>query len=428
VAEELAGEMKKRFSLPVPEAERRALALWIQACRSKQESPLEPVSADQQQLIARLTNQMIDRFDPPAAAILKTNEQLTRLLSRHLESALPRLKSGIELPNSLEAELIKNYPGEYEKTREAVKVLEEYAGLPVSSSEISFILIHFLAALAVLGDQNTRRRVPRAGIVCMLGIGTSYMLAYQVRKRFKGELEVEVSGCEDKASWAGVDFLISTIPLAETDKPFVRVQTLLGEEDYRKIQETIDAFAFIKRDAKQPARSFSLEKRLDILIELFIQSRALLAGFAVETIKADCSFEELARFAALRFAPENSEPLCRALRDRETLVSQVIGEMGIVLLHTRASGNTGPVFAVIVPEGGKFTRAYFKNTKSCVLMILPEKAPREMSGLMGGISSALIDLPLFLEAVHAGNRELIQAFLEREISEILALCSGEKLT
>jgi mannitol operon transcriptional antiterminator len=47
---------------------------------------------------------------------------------------------------------------------------------------------------------------------------------------------------------------------------------------------------------------------------------------------------------------------------------------------------------------------------------------------MGGISSALIDLPLFLDAIRAGNREQIQALLEREISEILALRSGEKLT
>ncbi|MDR0400438.1 MAG: PRD domain-containing protein [Treponema sp.] len=428
VAEELAGEMKNRFSLLMPEPERQALALWIQSCRSKQESPLEPVSADQQKLIAHLTNQMIDRFDPPAAAILKTNEQLTRLLSRHLESAIPRMKSGIELPNPLEAELIKNYPEEYEKTLGAVTVLEDYVGVPVSSNEISFIMIHFLAALAVLGDQNTRRRVLRAGIVCMLGIGTSYMLAYQVRKRFKGELEVEVSGCDDQDSWTNVDFLISTIPLEETDKPFVWVQTLLGEDDYRKIQETIDNFAFTKRDAEQPVRSVPLEKRLDILVELFTQSRSLLDSFAVETVKADCSFEELVRFAALRFAPENPESVRRALTAREAVVSQVIGEMGIVLLHTRAAGSTAPVFAVIVPKGGEFTQTYFKNTKSCVLMILPEKAPREISELMGGISSALIDLPLFLESIRVGNRELIQAFLEREISEILALCSGEKLT
>jgi mannitol operon transcriptional antiterminator len=428
LAEALAVETENEFSLSVPETERQALAGWIQACRTKQESPFEPGPVDRWTLIQSLAMRMIDRFDPPIAAILKTNEQLTRLLSLHLEAALPRLQRGIALPNPLEAELIKNYPNEYEKTRRAVKVLEEHLGLPVPSHEVSFILIHFLAALAVLGERNIRRRVLRAGIVCVSGIGTSYMLAYQVRRRFKGELEVEVSDCDDKASWAGIDFLISTISLTETDKPFVLVNTLLGAEDYQKIQAAVDTFAFIKRDEEQPARSVSLEKRLDSLIAIVMQSRLLLDNFAVEQIKADCSFEELVCFAADRFAPENPEPVRRALMDREAVVSQVVSELGIALLHTRSACVAAPVFAVIVPKGGKFTQAYFKRTKSCVLMLLPETSPHEVNELMGGISSALIDLPLFLEAVRAGNQEAIRAVLEREIAETIARFGGEKLT
>jgi mannitol operon transcriptional antiterminator len=427
LAEALALEAEREFSINLPETERQALSGWIQACRSKQESPLEPGPADQQDLIRQLAMQMIDRFDPLIAAILKTNEQLTRLLSRHLESALPRLKGGIELPNPLEAELVKNYPEVYEKTCRAVKVLEERLGLPVPSNEISFIQIHFLAALAVLGEQNTRRRSLRAGIVCMSGIGMSYMLAYQVRKRFKGELEVEVSGYDEADSWAGADFLVSTIPVAEAGKPVVRVNTILGEEDYQKIQEAINACAFTERGAEAPVRPVLLEKRLDALIGIFMQSRSLLDNFAVVSVNAGCSFDDLLRFAAARFSPGNEEAVYRALAAREALDTQVVEELGIVLLHTRGADNPSPVFAVIVPEGGSFTEAYLKHARSCVFMLVPEKAPREMAELMGRISSALIDMPFFLEAVRAGNRDAIQAVLEREISDILAQCGG-KLT
>jgi mannitol operon transcriptional antiterminator len=425
IAGEIAAETETEFSITLPETERKALAGWIKVCRSKQESPLEPGPADQHVLIQNLTMQIIERFDPFIAAILKTNEQLTRLLSRHLEAALPRLKGGIELPNPLETELVKNYPEVYEKTCSAVKVLEEHLGFPVPSHEVSFIQIHFLAALAVLGEGNIRRRSLRAGIVCVAGIGMSYMLAYQVRKRFKGELEVEVSGYDETNSWAGTDFLISTIPVAETGKPVVRVQTILGEEDYQKIQEAINTFAFTERGAEPPARSAFLEKHLDNLIEIFMQSRSLLDGFTVVSIDAGCSFEELVRFAATRFSPESPEALRRALAAREALATQVVSELGIVLLHTRSAGNTSPLFAVIVPEGGMFTDAYLRNTKSCVVMLLPEKSPKVMTELMGRISSALIDIPLFLEAVRAGNRETIQAVLEREISEALAQYGGK---
>jgi mannitol operon transcriptional antiterminator len=428
LAEELAAEVEKVFSLFLPKTERQVLSGWIQACRSKQESPLEPGPTDQQDLIRHLTMHMIDRFDPLIAAILKTNEQLTRFLSRHLESAIPRLKGGIALPNPLETELVKNYPEVYEKTCRAAKVLEEHLGFPVPSHEVSFIQIHFLAALAVLGERNIRRRALRVGIVCVSGIGMSYMLAYQVRKRFKGELEVEVSGYDEKDSWADADFLISTIPLIETDKPIVRIQTILGEEDYQKIQEAINAFAFTERgNAEIPVRSVFLEKRLDELIEIFMQSRCLLDNFTVVSIKAGCSFDELIRFAAARFSRENPEALYQALTAREALGTQIVDALGIVLLHSRSAVNRSPVFAVIVPEGGLFSGDDLKNIKSCVFMVLPEKAPKEMTELMGRISSALIDLPLFLEAVQAGNRETIRAVLEREISDVLTRC-GEKLT
>ncbi|MDR0785743.1 MAG: BglG family transcription antiterminator [Treponema sp.] len=423
LAEELSVEIAKEFSLNLPETERQTLAGWVQSCRSKQDVPFESGSAEKQSLTQRLTLQMIDRFDPPMAAALKTNDQLVRLLSRHLEAALPRLKGGIYLPNPLEKELVKNYPEAYEKTRASAKVLEEALGIPIPSNEISYIQIHFLAALAVLGERNTRRRILRAGIVCVAGIGASYMLAYQIRKRFKGELKVEVSGCDDR--WTNTDFLISTIPLEGTEKPVILVQTILGEKDFQKIQEAVTAFAFVERKAEQNERPYSIRKRLDDMIEIFMQSRKLLDNFSIESIKADCSFDELVRFAANHFAPENPEAAYSALTAREAIASQVVGELGIVLLHTRSACRASPFFAVIVPQGEFFTDAYFKRTKSCVFMLAPENTPREITDLMGGISSALIDLPPFLAAVHIGDRETIQAVIEKEISEIIAHCGVE---
>jgi mannitol operon transcriptional antiterminator len=425
LAEALATEIEKEFSIKLPQPEQQALAGWIQSCRSKEDTPLDPGLVSDQSLAQYLTMRMIDRFDPPIAAVLKTNDQLVRLLSRHLQSALPRLKGGIYLPNPLEKELIRNYPEVYEKTRASAKALEEALGIPVPSNEISFIQIHFLAALAVLGERNTRRRILKAGIVCVSGIGTSYMLAYQIRKRFKGELEVEVSGSNDRASWVNTDFLISTIPLEKTGKSVILVQTILGEKDFQKIQEAVTAFSFTERKAEQGELSHSLEEQIDRMIAIFMQSRKLLDSFSVESINHDCSFDELVRFAAARFAPGNPETIYSALTAREAVASQVVGELGIVLLHTRSGHHTSPLFAVIVPEGNVFTNAYFGQAKSCVLMLLPENAPREMTDLMGGISSALIDLPPFLEAVRTGGRETIQTVLEKEIAEILARCGRE---
>ncbi|MCL1992425.1 MAG: PRD domain-containing protein [Spirochaetes bacterium] len=426
LAEEIAGEVSKEFMIELSVPERYALASWIQSCRSKNDSPADP-KTDEAGIVQSLTMQMIDRFDPPIAAILKTNEQFVRLLSRHLQAMLIRLKGGKFLPNPLEKELRKNYPEVYEKTQAAAKVLQEHTGTPVSSNEVSFIQIHFLAALAFLGDRNIRRRFLRAGIVCISGIGTSYMLAYQLRQRFKGEMEVEVTDYNRRASWAAFDFLISTIPIEDASKPFVHVQTLLEEKDFQKIQKTINTFAFSERPASQAEHSQPLEQRLDAMLEIFMHSRKLLYNFAVESIAADCSFDELVRFAAERFAPGNPQKVSAALKEREKAGSQVVFELQIVFLHSRNAYIETPVFALIIPKGGVFSEIYLKQTKSCVLMLLPESAPKEISDLMGALSGALISRPPFLQAVCAGDKAAVQSVLEQEISELL-FCCGRKLS
>jgi mannitol operon transcriptional antiterminator len=423
----LLEEIEKQFSLSFPDTERQLLTTWIGACRAKQDSPLMVGSLGEREAAERLVISMIDRFDPPIAAILKTNDELARLLSQHLIPALTRLKEGIELPNPLEEDLVRKYPDVYRKTCRAARVLEEYLGIPVPSSEVSFLEIHFLAALAALGEQSVRRRVLRAGVVCAAGIGMSYMLAYQLRKRFKGELDVDIAGVNDRSSWAEDDFLISTIPIEDTDIPYVRVQTILGEEDFKKIQDVIIAYGFIERASERSVSCPTLEKNLADIDDMIRHILALLRDFSVESIAGDCSFEELAGFAARRFAPENPPAVYRAFMNREALVTQVVHELGIVLLHARTAVKTAPVFAVIVPEGGVFVKEYFKNTTSCMLMLLPEKAQKDLGNIMGGISSAIIDMPFFLEAIKTGNREKIRSALETELSGSLSLYCDEKL-
>jgi mannitol operon transcriptional antiterminator len=60
-------------------------------------------------------------------------------------------------------------------------------------------------------------------------------------------------------------------------------------------------------------------------------------------------------------------------------------------------------------------------------MLLPKDVPEEMTEIMGGISSALIDMPLFLKAVRDGNENAIKAALETELSETLMSYCDEKL-
>jgi mannitol operon transcriptional antiterminator len=423
----LANDISSYFLINCGDGEVQGLASRIQACRAKQESPVETGSVEQRELIRTLTLKMIDRFDPSKAAVLKTNEKLVQLLGRHLGSALTRLQEGLDDPNPLQEELINNYPEVFQKTCAAVKVLEEYFGFKVPVNEVTYIEIHFLSALSSLGEKNIRKRILRAGVVCVAGIGMSYMVAAQIRKRFVGQLELDVCGWDDKESWGKADFIISTIPLEDAGKPVVLIQPILQEENYQQIQNTINANAFVERGMVTQKANQSLGEQIIILEDIFRQTRKLLDGFRVEKINDDCTFGELSRFAAAQFAPEGRDSVYNGFMERENISTQVIPDLQIVLLHTRSPAVTQPVFAVIEPNGKKFKSDYFKNAKSCVVMLLPEKTPVEITELMGGISSALIDVPAFLDAIREGNEKVIRALLEAEISDTLTQYSKEKL-
>ena len=146
-----------------------------------------------------------------------------------------------------------------------------------------------------------------AGIVCVSGIGVSYMLASQIRRRFFDGLELEISGWDEKSpdennSWKNNDFLISTIPLENAEKPVVLVNTILKEDDYRRIQNAINTYAFVERGEAPQNTGNSLTRDIETLEMIFALARAMLDGFAVEYLHGDCGFDELARFASSRFA------------------------------------------------------------------------------------------------------------------------------
>ncbi|MDR1095215.1 MAG: PRD domain-containing protein, partial [Spirochaetaceae bacterium] len=250
-----ASEIARCFGLELPEEETAQIAKQIKTSRAKSISPLAPLEQAEKDSIESLTLRMIDVFDPKRAVTLKTNEELVQGLRAHLYPALARIEKGIELPDPFEGRLSAQKPELYKKVQRAARHLEQETKCPVNESEVSFIAIHFYAALLTIGEKNTQKRVLRAGIVCVSGIGTSYMIASQIRKRYRGELEIEITSWNDRAAWGECDFLISTVPLSGVEMPVAVTGAILGIEDYRQIRDIINNNAFVeKKSGQSPAR------------------------------------------------------------------------------------------------------------------------------------------------------------------------------
>jgi mannitol operon transcriptional antiterminator len=434
----IACEIERYFALELPDEEIAQIAHQIKTSRAKSISPLAPLSPEEKERIEALTFRMIDVFDPKLAVTLKTNEELVEGLRAHLYPALARIGKGMELPDPFGGGLSSQKPELYEKAKRATRLLETETHCPVNESETSFIAIHFYAALLTLGEKNMQKRVLRAGIVCISGIGMSYMIASQMRKRYKGELEIQIASWNDREAWGECDFLVSTVPLSGAKRPVVVVGSMLTSEDYRNIREVINNNAFVEKKKNFSRTRNGLFQRIEY-VEVFLRkTAALLRSFDVYAIKDDCSFEELALFCAEQCGEtdRDREAIFKNLCEREKLYTQIIPDLGIMLLHARNEGVKKPVFAVVKPYGGHFLHEYFANCRamcqSCVLMLLPQHDKEHdtedgMARVMGNISAALVETPSFLEAVKAGNRNVIYSILEAELSDFLSGYCKDKL-
>ncbi|MDR2350123.1 MAG: PRD domain-containing protein [Deltaproteobacteria bacterium] len=422
VAERLADLAEKVFDVVFDPAEREMLAHWVGAMRTNRDFGFAEAEAGLKSDLTKLAMSLMDAHDPKTGAILKNDEEFVKLLVWHLKSARVRVLKGITLPNPLEKDLSAKYPDVRRKTLSASRVLRESWGKKLNSAEVSFLQVHFLAARFLLGEKDAKRRVVNVGVVCESGLGTSYMLAHQLRKRFRGEVETRIVLADELrgGSPAGCDLLVSTVPLGNVKLPWVPVPPLPGGEDYRKIESLVTELAFSALPEKEGEREFS--RKLDDLSEFILDARTLLKSFRIETVRNDLDFPGLCAHASDSFRGSGTgdpEKIRAALLKREELSSQVVGELGIVLLHALTDGVASPVFSLIVPEGGVFALPYFRGARSAILMLLPPWAGKEMKALMGRVSGSLVEDEAFLEATRSGNAGRILETLENEIRKLL---------
>jgi mannitol operon transcriptional antiterminator len=407
---------------------RVSVGTFIRASRSKQLSSLNVNDAAAYGRVQNLAYRMIDAFDPKLSHSLKLNEDLVRGLSLHLWGAVVRLQQGIQLSAAMREQLVRDFPEVYAKSAQAAKVLEQEYGVPVPESEIAFISSHFGAALMHYGERSNRRVVLKAGIVCVAGIGVSYMMASQVRKKFRGQLEVTVSDWNNPEEWANCDLLISSIPLKYEACPVVVVEAILGPSDYEAIRRTVENHTVAAAE-EMPRLSGALPRRLEKAAARFSEMSAMLRNFVSQTIHADCSFDELAKMAGYRFGsrPESGGQIYRDLKEREAVSTQVVEQLGIVLLHTRTRGVQEPAMGIIAPEGSRFADPYFKNAKGCVVMLTPAQSDKDLLEVFGCVSGALVEDEVLLAAVQTGDQPVAYTRIEAAMLQYLKDYWNEKL-
>ncbi len=421
LAQRIADEINLRFALNLPDAEIELIEDVLNSSRAKQKKPVSLQEETQAFSKARsLAFLLIERFDDRIAPTLKTNEEFVRGLSVHLYSAIGRIKSGYIITDHLSEQIISAYPDIYERTKTACLLLEKEFNRKIPKGEIANIATHFGAAVMQIGQDKLKRKL-KVGIVCLGGIGISYMLNSQVKKHFSNEVITEISEYNAKEQWRNNDFIISTIPLKISGIPVVIVSPVLTSQNYETIRNTIDSLkvtGFKHSTENNKSLLNNIEKTCIYLKEIDF----MLKNFAVIDVADATTVEDFAKFSGYRFGNNsyNGELIYNALMHRENVSSQIIESLNLLLLHCVSENVFNPHLAVLSNNKTGIANTTGQKAQTCLLIMLPKSSTEQLKQTIGAISVAIIENDDFLNTILNENENDIYFKLQEILQTKLA--------
>ena len=421
LASDIAAELEAEFEVAIPQLEIAYICLHIKG--AKHEKIQLPSRADRLELVGRelqqFVNDLIDAYDAQQAYLLKQDDEFMQGLLAHLQPTIVRLMHGMSIQNPVLADIKENYGEIYARCQQVAKVLENKVGKEVPEEEIGFLAVHFGAALVRLEGRKEQIRKVQVAVVCSSGIGLSRLMAAKLEKVFKDRLELITYGKHDitPAVEAKIDFIISSLQLDEVHVPVVYVNPLLSEGDIGEIRCLIYQF---ERLPQKEAAQDKFTARFDEVNKVAACISSIIKHLKCFQAPADITFDRLLFTIGERMTvqPERQEMIVDALAKREQMSSQIFAEFGFALLHARTNGVTRPGFAVCLPERDSgFQDSYFKKIGVVFVMLVPVDDSLEVNtGIMGHISSMLIEEPGFLDVAAGGDEEIIRQELSAHLN------------
>lgn len=232
------------LSINIPESEIAYISTHVigSKIRQKIDEDKDKVLSNIEPEIIALAREIIALAGNILSVDFSKDEKLLLGLALHLQPTIYRLKYGYSIKNPLLEDIKKNYPNVFGASWATSILFEKYFSVNVNEDEVGYIAIHMGAAL----ERN--RHSIRTLIVCGSGIGTAHLVAIRLKKAFN---DIEIVGItnikeyknKDEKSY---DFVITTIPIPESNKPIVRVKPLVSERDIDEIKLIIKNIESLK--------------------------------------------------------------------------------------------------------------------------------------------------------------------------------------
>ncbi|GIM27720.1 sugar transporter [Clostridium polyendosporum] len=259
VANIIVSKIQKRYSIIVPKEEANYIVFHLLGAKILKNNDIFMDNNFEVNNLYDVICVMVDEFESIYGVSFQAERnQLVDGLLLHLRPSLYRIKYSLNIINPLFNEIKLNYSELFFNTKIITKHLENYVGKSIDDHEISYIMLHFGAAMRNLEDRLYKK--VRVILVCGTGIGTAKMLASQLKTEFQIQIVDTVSSRAvkniDKFTY---DFIITTVNIPELlENQYVKVNPILLPKDYSRLK------SFLKPKYK----NYSSLKELDLVNRL----------------------------------------------------------------------------------------------------------------------------------------------------------------
>lgn len=234
-AQVIISRIEEKFSINIPETETGYVALHLlgaKMLKHKDQFKDNEAIPDGLYRVAALMTEEIERIYQ--VDFSQARDNLIQGLVIHLRPTIYRIKYNLKLTNPIYDEIRANYNELFINTKRAAFYLENYIKHVIDDQEISYITLHFGAALENAKTNASDR--PRVVIVCGTGIGTAKMVASKIAGEFNVEIVDTVSCREIGTITRDYNYIISTVEIPNYySKKYIRINPLLLEKDFIKL-------------------------------------------------------------------------------------------------------------------------------------------------------------------------------------------------
>lgn len=200
---------------------------------------------DQWFIFQTLTNQFLVSMEQELHLNLLNDKELFDNLLIHIRSSCYRLMYGIHLTNPLSMMIKDKYNDLFFMIKKHVRIFETKINVEFNDDEISYLVL-YIASMVERRKLENKTRQKVIAIICDSGLSTSWIIKKQIETKYLVIVEGIYSMREvDLISKnENIDFIITTLPVLKTRKPYLVVNPILNELDYELLDKNLEGTSY----------------------------------------------------------------------------------------------------------------------------------------------------------------------------------------